>query len=165
MQQNLKIWKFASQTMAGVLNRFSFATAAEKQLKQRKHCKKHCFLVVSLEEVVFREGNCQGNRKLRAIPAWHFARAIQRRNEKTNMVKPRRKWFGPRLNNSLNCLAGLWTFLRLKDVKISLHIIVLIVRSCFDRIHGLNKLFLHLMRALCLCLLMISYLVFFHVYY
>ena len=38
--------------------------------------------------------------------------------------------------------------MRLKDVKISLHIIVLIVRGCFDRTHGLNKLFLHLMRAL-----------------
>ena len=50
--------------MAGVLSRLSFATAAENQLKQRKHCKKHCFLVVGLEKVVFREGNCQGNRKL-----------------------------------------------------------------------------------------------------
>ena len=48
--------------MAGVLSRFSFATAAEKQLKQRKNCKKHCFSVVGLENVVFREGNCQGNR-------------------------------------------------------------------------------------------------------
>ena len=55
--------------MAGVLSRFSFTTAAEKQLKQRKHCEKHCFLVVGLEKVVFREGNCQGNRKLRADPA------------------------------------------------------------------------------------------------
>ena len=55
--------------MAGVLSRFSFATAAEKQLKQRKHCKMHCFLVVRLEKVVFREGNCRGNRKLRADPA------------------------------------------------------------------------------------------------
>ena len=27
--------------MAAVLSRFSFATAAEKQLKQQKHCKKH----------------------------------------------------------------------------------------------------------------------------
>ena len=77
--------------MAGVLSRFSFATAAEKQLKQRKHCKKHCFLVVGLEKVVFREGNCQGNRKLRANPAYHFTRAIQRRNEKTSMVKPRKR--------------------------------------------------------------------------
>ena len=34
--------------MAGVLSRFSFATAAEKQLKQRKQC----FLVVGLEKVV-----------------------------------------------------------------------------------------------------------------
>ena len=65
-QQNLKIWKFASETMAGVLSRLSFATAAEKQLKQRKHCKKHCFLVVGLEKVVFRVGNCRGNRKLPA---------------------------------------------------------------------------------------------------
>ena len=52
-----------------LLNKFSFATAAEKQLKQRKHCKKHCYLVVGLKKVVFREGNCQGNRKLRADPA------------------------------------------------------------------------------------------------
>ena len=56
-QQNLKIVKCASETMAGVLSRFSFATATEKQLKQRKHREKHCFLVVGLEKVVFREGN------------------------------------------------------------------------------------------------------------
>ena len=55
--------------MAGVLSRFSFATAAEKQLKQRKHSEKHCVLVVGLEKAVFRGGNCQGNRKLRADPA------------------------------------------------------------------------------------------------
>ena len=55
--------------MAGVSSRFSFATAGEKQLKQRKHSKKHCFLIVGLEKVVFGEGNCQGNRKLRANPA------------------------------------------------------------------------------------------------
>ena len=56
LQQNLKIWKFVSETMAGVFSRFSFVTAAGKQLKQQKHCKKHCFLIVSLEKVVFREG-------------------------------------------------------------------------------------------------------------
>ena len=69
LQQNLKIWKFASETMAGVLSRFSFATAAEKQLKQWKHCKRHCFLVVGLEKVMFREGNCQGNQKSQTDPA------------------------------------------------------------------------------------------------
>ena len=68
-QQNWKIGKFASETMAGVLSGFSFAIAAEKQLKQQKHRKKHCSLVVGLEKVVCREGNCQGNRKLRADPA------------------------------------------------------------------------------------------------
>ena len=62
--ENLKI---TSETMAGVLSRFSFATAAEKQLK-RKRCEKHCFLVVGLEKVVFREENCQGNRKIRTNP-------------------------------------------------------------------------------------------------
>ena len=55
--------------MAGVLSWFSFATMAEKQLKQRKHRKKHCFLVVGLEKVVFREWNFQGNQKLRTNPA------------------------------------------------------------------------------------------------
>ena len=39
-----------------VLSRFSFATAAEKQLKQRKHCKKHCFLVASLEKWCLEKG-------------------------------------------------------------------------------------------------------------
>ena len=68
--EHLKIWKFASETMAGVLSRFSFATAAEKQLKQRKYCKKYCFLVVGLGKVVFKEGNCQGNRELRADLAY-----------------------------------------------------------------------------------------------
>ena len=42
--------------MAGVLSRFPFATAAEKQLKQRKHCKKHCFLVASLEKWCLEKG-------------------------------------------------------------------------------------------------------------
>ena len=54
--------------MAGILSRFSLATSAEKQLKQRKHCKKHCFLVVGLEKVVFREGNCQGKTSEMTIP-------------------------------------------------------------------------------------------------
>ena len=81
------------------------------------------------------------------------------------MVKPRKRRFEHRLNNYLNFLAGLLTVLRLKDVKISLHIIGLIVRGCFDRTHGLNKSFLHLIRALCLCLIMISCHVIFHVYY
>ena len=57
------------------------------------------------------------------------------------MIPFHRKCFGHRLNHSLNCLVGLWTFLHLKDVKISLPIIVLILRGCFDRTHGLNKLF------------------------
>ena len=64
--ENLKI---CVRNNGCVLSRFSFATAAEKLLKQRKHCQKHCFLVVGSDKVVFREGNCKGNRKLRADPA------------------------------------------------------------------------------------------------
>ena len=42
--------------MADVLSRFSFATAAEKQLKQRKNCRKHCFLVVGLKKRCLEKG-------------------------------------------------------------------------------------------------------------
>ena len=42
--------------MAGVLSRCSFATAAEKQLKQWKHCKRRCFLVVGLEKWCLEKG-------------------------------------------------------------------------------------------------------------
>ena len=55
------------------------------------------------------------------------------------MIPFYQKWFRHRLNDSLNCLARLWTLLHLKDVKISLHIIVLMVCGCFDWMHGLNK--------------------------
>ena len=53
--------------MAGFFSGFSFATTTEKQLKQRKHGKKHCLLVVGLEKVVFRGG--KGNRELWADSA------------------------------------------------------------------------------------------------
>ena len=66
-QQNLKILSFASETMTGFFSRFFFTTTPEKQLKQRKQCKKHCFLVVGLEKMEFREG--KGNRELRADSA------------------------------------------------------------------------------------------------
>ena len=79
--------------MAGVLSRFSFATEAEKQLKQRKRCKKRRYLVVGLEKVVLREGNCQGNRKLRADPAKPFCSSDPTPKLKTNMVKSRKRRF------------------------------------------------------------------------
>ena len=62
MSQHLDTLKICDQ------NNGRHLTAAEKQLQQRKHCKKHCSLVVSLEKEVIREGSCQGNRKLRADP-------------------------------------------------------------------------------------------------
>ena len=77
--ENLKIWTFRSETMAGVLGRFSFATASEKQLKQRKHRKKHCFLVVGLEEVLFRR-ELPRKSKITNRPSLTPSRAIRRRN-------------------------------------------------------------------------------------
>ena len=65
-------------------------------------------------------------------------------NNKASTDKPRKRRFhfiesdSDRLNNSLNCLAGLGTFLRLKDVKISFYLIVLIVSGCFDRTHNVT---------------------------
>ena len=44
------------------------------------------------------------------------------------------------LSNSMQkCLTGLWNFLRLKDMKISLFIIALIVRGCFDQTHNVTE--------------------------
>ena len=60
--------------MAGVLNCFSFATVTtivrlKSSCYNENAVKITAFLVVGLEKVVFREGNCQGDRKLRAGPA------------------------------------------------------------------------------------------------
>ena len=63
--ENLKIWKFASETMACFLSRFSFATAAENSSDNQNTVKSTVF-GFGLEKVVFREGNCQGNQKLQA---------------------------------------------------------------------------------------------------
>ena len=96
--------------------------------------------------MVFRGRNCQGNWKLRADPA--LCLSDSKPKLKTNMVKPRKRRFyliqRVRPQNE-QCLAGLRTFLRLKNVKILLYIIVLILRGCFDRTHGLSKLFHYLL--------------------
>ena len=160
-----QIWKFASETMAGVLGWFPFATAAENTVKSTAFWlsvwKKWC-----LEKGIAKEIENHKPTQLKTLLEQSNAEIKNNHGQTSETTVPfHRKWFEHRLNNSLNCLAGLWTLLRLEDVKISLHIIVLIVRGCFDRTHGLNKLFLHLMRVLCLCLMMISHLVFFHVYY
>ena len=67
--QNLKIWKIASETMAGVLSRFSFAIAAEKQLKQRKHCKTIDFWLSVWKKWCLEKGIAKEIEKLRANPA------------------------------------------------------------------------------------------------
>ena len=42
--------------MTDVLSRFSFTTAAEKQLKHRNHCKKQYFLVVGWKKWCLKKG-------------------------------------------------------------------------------------------------------------
>ena len=67
--------------MAGVFNvGFLSPPQLKKQLKQRKHCKKHFCLVVGLEKWCLEKGTAKEIEKLRADPAKHFTRAIQRRN-------------------------------------------------------------------------------------
>ena len=55
--------------MAGVLGRFSFATATENGSNNENTVKNTAFWLLVWKKVVFREGNCQGNRKLRTNPA------------------------------------------------------------------------------------------------
>ena len=73
--------------MAGVLGRFCFATASEKQLKQRKHSKKHFFLVVGLEEVVFRRELPRKSKNYEPTQLNTFS-SDPTPKLKTNMVKP-----------------------------------------------------------------------------
>ena len=145
--------------MTDVLSRFSFTTAAEKQLKHRNHCKKQYFLVVGWKKWCLKKGIAKEIENYEPTQL-NTAGAIR------NLKKT---WLNLGNDDSISSTVirtqteqFLELFSRtLKDVKISLHITVLIVSGCFDRTHGLNKLFLHLMRALCLCLIMISHLVFF----
>ena len=64
-----KILKFVSETMASVLGRFSFATATENGSNNENTVKNTAFWLLVWKKVVFREGNCQGNRKLCTDPA------------------------------------------------------------------------------------------------
>ena len=119
LQQNLKIWKFASETMAGVLSRFSFATAAEKQLKQWKHWKSTAFWLLIWKNWCFEQGIAK-EIKITSQPSLTLCSSDPTPKLETNKVNPQKQWFhfiesdSDRLNNSLNCLAGLWTFCTLK---------------------------------------------------
>ena len=159
-----KKWKFASETMAGG---FLSSPQLKNSSNNEKTIKSTAFWLLvwkkwCLEKGIVKEIENYEPTRLNTLLELSNAEIKNKHGETSETTIPfHRQWFGHGLNNSLNCLAGLWTFLRLKDVKISSHIIVLIVRGCFDWTHDLNKLFLHLMRALCLCLIMISHLVFF----
>ena len=126
-------WKFASETMAGVLSRFSFATATTmQQLKNSTNnentvkrtdfwfsvWKKWC-----LEKGIAKEIGNYESTQLNTLLEQYYAEVKNKHGSTLQTTIPfHRRWLGHRLNNSLNCLAGLWTFLRLKDVKISLFI-------------------------------------------
>ena len=81
--------------MAGVLSRFSFATATIiQQLKnsssKKKHCKKNCFLVVGSEKVVFRKGIAK---EIEIYKPTRLFSSDSTPKLKTNIVKPRKRRF------------------------------------------------------------------------
>ena len=107
--------------------------------------------------MVFREGNCQGNQNYEPIQLntllERFYAEVKNKHGKTSQttILFHRKGFWHRLDNSLNWLGGLLTFLRLIDVTISLYIIILIVRGWFDRMHRFESIIFALdVRALLL---------------
>ena len=151
--------------MAGVLSRFSFTTTAEKQLEQRKHCKKHCFLVVCLEKVARKS-------KITSRPSLTLCSSDLTPKFKTNMVNPWKR----RFHFIESVLDTDWTipwtvspdFELFCTLKMWRYRCILLFWSypvvLTERTVWINY-FLHLMCVLCLCLIMIDHLVFFHVYY
>ena len=120
-------------------------------------------MVDGLEKAVFREGNCQGNRKLRADSAYHFSKLKPTLLNLVNDDSISSKVIRTRTEQFLELFSRTLNILRLRDWNY----------HCFTRLfwsnaqshlQGLNKLFLYLMRAFCFCIITISYLVFFHVY-
>ena len=128
--------------MAGVLSRFSFATATTMQ--QLKNSSNNGNTVKSTALCSCR---CLGKGTAKKIENYEPTQLstllerlyaeIKNKHGKTSQtaIPFYRKWFGHGLNNSLNRLAELCPFFSLKDVKISMYIIALIVRGCFDRTH------------------------------
>ena len=124
-------------------------------------------LVFGLEKVVFREGNCQENRKLPSLTIYSGDSVPKLKTKWLNLVNDdsiSSKVIGHRLNNSLNCLAGLWTFLHLKDMKYHCNLLfwsyAVVLAERTMSLAGYNKSCLHLMRALCFCIIIISHLEF-----
>ena len=163
--------------MDSVLKRFSFATSVTMQQLKNSSINENTvkstafWLTVwkkwCLEKGIAKEIENYEPTQLNTLLERSYAEIKNKHGQTTQTTIPfHRKWFGHKLNNSLNCLAGLWTFCALKMWNY----------HCFDRtrlfwsnaqshLQCLNKLFLHLMRALCFCIIKINYLVLFHVYY
>ena len=160
--------------MAGVSSRFSFATATTiqwlKNSSNNESTLKSTTLWLSvwkkwcLENGIAEEIENFEQTQLNTSPERFYAEIKSKHDYTSQTAIPfHRKWFGHK--QVLELFSRTLNFLCPKDVKISLYIIVLIVRGCFDRTQGLNKLFFHLMRALCFSTIMISYLIFFQVCY
>ena len=60
-------WNFASETMAGVLSGFSFATITTIQQLKNSSNNENTVKSTACLVVVFREGNCQGNENYEPI--------------------------------------------------------------------------------------------------
>ena len=157
-----------AETMAGVSSRFSFATATTgQQLKNSSNTentvKSNNLWLSVWRKWCLEKGIAEEIENYEQTQPLTLCSSDSTPKLKANMIKPRKRRF--HFIESDSVFSQTLNFLYAKDVKISLYIIVLIIRGCFDRTHGLNQLFFHLMRALCFCKIMISYLVFFHVCY
>ena len=143
----MDIAKFASKTMAGILGRFSFATATTIQQLKNSSNNENTVKCTAFWLLVWKNWCLErGNAKEIKITSWSsftICSSYSTSKLKTNMIKPRKRRFhsiesdlDTDRKNSLNCLVGL--VLCFIDVKIPMYITVLIVRGCFDRIHKLE---------------------------
>ena len=146
MSQHLDALKICEQNNSRHLIRFYFATSTTiqklKNSSDNETIVKSIALWLSVwkkwcsEKGIAKEIENYEPTQLNTLFERYYAEIKNKHGETAETMIPfHRKWFWRRLNNSLYCLARLWTFLRLEDVKILLCIIVLIVRGCFDRTH------------------------------
>ena len=172
-------WKFASETLASILSGFLLPLQQQcsnwKTSLTMKTLKSTAFWLLvwkkwCLEKEIAKEIENYELTQLNTLLEWFF-------------VKIKKTWLNLGNDNSIS-LKGIWTqtvqFLELLSWTLNFFFKPqrcenIIVYYCFDcmrlfwpnaqsHLQGLNKLFLHSMCVLCFCIIMISYLIFFHVY-
>ena len=161
--------------MAGVLRRFSFSTATTiqylKNSSNNKNTVKSTAFWLSVWKKWCIEKGIAKKIKITSRPSLTLCSSDSTPKLKTNMVKPRKRRFHFIESDSDTDWTIPWTvqpdfelFCALKMWKYN-YILFWSYAVVLTECRILNKLFLHLLRALCFCIIMISYLVSFHAYY